>query len=82
MSGEAGQPAASCPICGKGTISDIAHDVDPSSREPAQRSDSSEMVAYSCGHRVGGAQLDSADDDQLNIERRTSEETVNPGDSA
>lgn len=81
MTSEANRPAAPCPICGKGAISDIAHDVDPASREAAQRSDSREMVTYSCGHRVGGAQLDSADDDQLNVERRTSEETVNPGDS-
>ncbi len=81
MSNDTGQAAASCPICGKGTISGIAHDVDPSSREPAQRSDSREMVTYSCGHRVGGTQLDSANDDQLNVERRASEETVNPGDS-
>lgn len=79
MNSEAEQRAESCPICGLGTVSDIVYDVNPSSREPAQRSDSREMVIYSCGHRVSGSRLNSADEEQLNVERRTSEETVDPG---
>ena len=76
---EAEQRAESCPTCGLGTVADIVYDVNTSSREPAQRSDSHEMVIYSCGHRVGGPRLDSADEEQLNVERRSSEETVDPG---
>ncbi|MBA3764930.1 MAG: hypothetical protein H0X05_05395 [Actinobacteria bacterium] len=70
-----------CPICGVGTLADIVFDVDPSTREPAQSADSGEMVLYSCGHRVPGPPLDEADETELDVERRTSEETVDPGPS-
>ena len=74
--------ATRCPICGIGPLSDIAHDADPASREPAQRADSRELVAFTCGHRVPGASLASADEERLNVERRTSDETVDPGPSS
>lgn len=67
-----------CPVCGVGSLSDIVYDVDGGSREPAQGSDSREVSVYSCGHRVGGSRLDSADEDRLDVERRSSEETVDP----
>lgn len=67
-----------CPICSVGTLIDIVYDVHPSSREPAQRSDSREMIVYSCGHRIPGPSLDTRDDERLDIERRSSEETVEP----
>lgn len=70
---------APCPICGLGTVSDIVYDASASSEEPVQGSDSHEVVVYSCGHRVGGFRLDSADEDRLDVERRTSDETVDPG---
>lgn len=69
-----------CPVCGIGSLADIAYDVDPTGNEPAQGSDSRQVTVYSCGHRVGGPRLDSADEDRLDVERRTSEETVDPAD--
>jgi hypothetical protein len=42
---------------------------------PKQRSDSSEVDVYDCGHEVPGASLERADR-ALGIETRTSEETV------
>jgi len=79
VSNQPEESAERCPICGVGTIADIGHDLDPSSREPAQRSDSREISAYSCGHSVAGSSLASADQVDLTVERRSSEETVNPG---
>lgn len=67
-----------CPVCGKGTMVDIAFDVDPAGREPAQRADSRELTEFSCGHRVVGASLASSDEERLDVERRTSDETVDP----
>jgi hypothetical protein len=69
-----------CPECGVGTLADIVYDVDGASREPAQRSDSRQMALYSCGHRVEGSRLDSADEERLDVERRGSAETVDPGE--
>jgi hypothetical protein len=63
-------------------MADIAYDVDPSSREPAQRADSRESVEYTCGHRVPGPPLSTAGQDRLDVERRTSDETVDPGTSS
>ena len=67
-----------CPVCGEGTFVDIAYDVDPASREPAQRADSHEMITYSCGHAVAGPSLADADQRRLDVERRSAEDTV-PG---
>ena len=74
--------AERCPICGNGTVADITYDVGPNTREPAQRADSRESVEYTCGHRVPGPRLSTADEDRLDVERRTSEETVDPGPSS
>lgn len=72
-------PPARCPVCGQGTLADIAHDADPPRREPTQRPDSRELVTYSCGHEVvGDSPLSAADADRLEVERRSSEETVDP----
>ncbi|MEZ0235609.1 MAG: hypothetical protein ACAH81_11770 [Actinomycetota bacterium] len=72
-------PPARCPVCGQGTVADIAYDADPPRREPAQRSDSRELLTYSCGHEVvGDSPLSAADEDRLDVERRSSEETVDP----
>ena len=78
MTASTGAVPDRCPICGQGTFVDIAYDVDPSSREPAQRAGSLEMVTYSCGHEVAGPSLASADQDVLDVERRTTEDTVPP----
>ena len=76
------QRSGPCPICGQGTVADIAYDVDPASREPAQRADSQEMTVYTCGHRVPGPPLSTADEQRLDVERRKSKETVDTGTSA
>jgi hypothetical protein len=62
-----------CPICGKGTLRTI----DFGDQQP----DSRQVQTFTCGHEVKGARLESADADQLDVERRTSEETVTPGDT-
>ncbi|MGZ8602014.1 MAG: hypothetical protein ACXWXN_05795 [Actinomycetota bacterium] len=67
-----------CPVCSKGTMVDIVYDVDPASREPTQRADSRQSIEFSCGHRVVGPSLASADEERLDVERRTSGETVDP----
>ena len=67
-----------CPVCGEGAFVEIAYDVDPSSREPAQRAESREMVTYSCGHSVAGPSLADADQRELDVERRTTDDTVPP----
>jgi hypothetical protein len=38
-------------------------------------------VIYTCGHQVPGPALDTADQERLDVERRTSAETVDPGPS-
>jgi hypothetical protein len=68
-----------CPICGRGRLVDVAFDGGTGDRgpdeEPKQRSDSSEVDLYSCGHEVKGSRLDRADR-SLGIETRTSDEPV------
>jgi hypothetical protein len=68
-----------CPICGRGRLVDVAFDAGTGERgrneEPKQRSDSSEVDVYSCGHEVRGARLDRADR-SLGVETRTSDEPV------
>ena len=59
-----------CPVCGKGTL----RQVDFGEQQP----DSREVQTFTCGHEVEGARLETADADQLTVERRTSEETVRP----
>lgn len=68
-----------CPLCSRGTLIDIVFDLEPGVSEQIQRPDSREMLLFSCGHRVAGDALDSADADRLDVERRQSEETVDPG---
>ena len=65
-----------CPVCGKGAFVDIAYDVDPTSREPSQQADSRELVTYGCGHAVAGPSLAGADQRELDVEQRTTDETV------
>jgi hypothetical protein len=69
---------ARCPICGVGVVVDITDDVN---REegPIQRADSRELISYDCGHQVAGPSLAGADPDDLEVERRETSETVDPG---
>jgi hypothetical protein len=73
-----------CPTCGRGELVDINYnqpdDVAPPSGEPLQEADSRQIVTYSCGHEVAGPRIDRADQagPALDVERRTSEDTVPP----
>jgi hypothetical protein len=68
-----------CPICGRGRLVDVAFDAGTGEAgpglQPRQRSDSSEVDVYSCGHEVPGTRLDRADR-TLGVETRTSDEPV------
>lgn len=75
---------ARCPVCGVGVVADIRYDaggVRPDGA-PMQTTDSRQLTEYSCGHAVPGPRLDAADPDRLDVERRSSEETVDPADPA
>jgi hypothetical protein len=65
--------STTCPICGEGTLITI----DFGEQQP----DSREVQTFTCGHEVEGAKLQTADADRLDVERRTSEETVTPTDA-
>ena len=69
-----------CPVCGEGVLADIVFDRDPSRSEdsPKQSADSTELTTYSCGHQVPGRSLASADEETLDVERRSSPDTVWP----
>ena len=66
---------------------DISFDAGPPSDAPAdtgvpeQGTDTRQVESYSCGHQVLGARLSQADPHHLDVERRTSEDTVAPVDA-
>ena len=69
-----GEPdSTTCPICGEGTL----RTVDFGDQQPESR----QVQTFTCGHEVEGARLQTADADRLDVERRTSEETVAPVDA-
>jgi hypothetical protein len=68
-----------CPICGRGTLKDVSFDEGVRQRgRPAQDAGSRQVESFTCGHEVIGPTLASADADALDVERRESEETVDP----
>lgn len=69
-----------CPVCGRGELVEILYTGGSSREEPKQGSDTRQVEAYSCGHERIGASLDEAasPDSDLEVERRTAEETVDP----
>jgi hypothetical protein len=73
-----------CPVCGKGDLVDITYrdepEVSPDTEEPIQTADSRQIESYSCGHEVSGPRLDrtAAGDEDLEAERRGSDETTEP----
>jgi hypothetical protein len=69
-----------CPICHRGRLVVISFDEPEHAQDPdlQQSSDSRQVESYSCGHRVVGPSLATADPDQLDVERRESEETIDP----
>jgi hypothetical protein len=77
MTNGAARPAR-CPVCGEGTLADIAFDaLSPTEREHEQQPESRQVDVYTCGHKVVGAPLAAADE-QLDVERRSSDETAEP----
>jgi hypothetical protein len=76
-----------CPRCGRGELIDISFDEGPpsevegvgeTSHAPAQLARTRQIEMYSCGHEVIGPSLAGADETELDVERRTSEETTDP----
>jgi formylmethanofuran dehydrogenase subunit E len=67
---QGGPDSTICPICGEGTL----RTVDFGDQQPESR----EVQTFTCGHEVKGARLKTADADQLDVERRESEDTVMP----
>jgi hypothetical protein len=67
-----------CPICGAGVIRDIAFDAEARSDDdrPFQDPLAREITEYTCGHRVEGPRLATADQERLDVERRSSEDTT------
>jgi hypothetical protein len=65
--------STTCPVCGEGTLVTI----DFGEQQPESR----QVQTFTCGHEVEGAQLQTADADQLDVESRTSDETVTPADT-
>jgi hypothetical protein len=68
-----------CPVCGRGTLVDISFDL--GGDKPGRQSASSrEVKVYSCGHEVPGPSLDLRERGgaDLDVERRTTDETVPP----
>jgi hypothetical protein len=65
--------STTCPICGEGTL----QTVDFGDQQPESR----QVQTFTCGHKVEGARLETADADRLDVERRASEETVTPLDA-
>ena len=71
-----------CPVCGKGVLVEVTfrEGATGAEDEPIQTADTRQVETYSCGHEVLGPPLDrtAAGTDELDAERRTSEETTEP----
>jgi hypothetical protein len=69
-----------CPICGDGVVVDVMYDEGARRDDgaPMQTADTRQVTTYSCGHTVDGSSLATADTSALDVEERTSEETVDP----
>ena len=73
-----GSTVLRCPVCGRGRLRDLAYDGGTPEHPPAQRAESHEVQVFTCGHEVTVDALDTADAEELDVERRTSDETVDP----
>ena len=73
---------STCPICGRGTLVDLSFDERGPGYATRQTADSAEVRTYDCGHEVSGPTLASADPDRLDVERRSSQDTVEPVEGA
>jgi len=65
-------------VCGEGSLQEIAFDEGAPRRPLEQQADSREVQTFTCGHTVRGPSLAEADADRLDVERRRSDETVDP----
>jgi hypothetical protein len=63
-----------CPVCGEGVLQHLGSE-DP---DHLQRPESHVIETYTCGHEVTTPALATADADRLEVERRTSDETLDP----
>jgi hypothetical protein len=63
-----------CPVCGEGVLQHLGSE----DAERLQRPESPIIETYTCGHEVTTPPLATADADRLDVERRTSEDTVEP----
>jgi hypothetical protein len=71
--------ALRCPVCGIGVLSELSYDQTGGDDGEARQTPSArELTAYSCGHEVPGQALATADPERLDVERRRTEETVDP----
>jgi hypothetical protein len=71
-----------CPVCGRGDLVDITYREGSPDEvgEEIQTSDTRQVEAYSCGHERKGPRLDrsASGSEALEVERRETEETVQP----
>jgi hypothetical protein len=71
-----------CPVCGRGELIDVTYreGATGAEDEPIQTADTRQVESYSCGHEVSGPKLDAtaSGSEDLEAERRASEETVEP----
>jgi hypothetical protein len=72
-----------CPVCGRGTLVDIAYTELSSADVPMQEADSRQVETYSCGHERVGPRLDESASPRsgLDVERRSSPETADSPDA-
>ena len=72
-----------CPICGVGVVADVRYDEGAERPDggPMQTGDTRQVTTYSCGHTVDGASLATADTERLDVEERSSEQTIDPPDA-
>lgn len=73
-----------CPRCRAGTLVGITYREGRAAggddvAEPIQSGETRQVESYSCGHEVVGPRLDAtASDERMQVERRSSEDTVEP----
>ncbi len=65
-----------CPICGVGELRHLGTEAG----DAPQAAEVPIGETYTCGHEVAGPTLATADAERLEVERRASEETVEPLD--
>ena len=63
-----------CPVCGRGVLRHLGTE----SGSRLQRPESPIIETYTCGHEVTEPPLATSDAERLEVERRASEDTVEP----